>query len=223
MIPFWQDDWKILQGGRLFLGRYFFSISCCVCSGYVRFHGIYTGFWLEFGVLTLFLRYVVVLRDFLGPQVLFDLTSRQFLGYPVSGSRQGTEKVNWRPLLSLVVASFFTSSLLISLLIGEAVVVLLYRGKEDEERRRLFCWPSFRSSLSLNDKGEKIEEKLARGYCNCCSFNLFKSSSFVMLSSMAFKGSAFFVDQNSSSLSLVGLGLDLKSRGEKSWRREVLF
>ena len=63
---------------------------------------------------------------------------------------------------------------------------------------------------------EKIEEKLARGYCNCCSFNLFKSSSFVMLSSMAFKGSAFFVDQNSSSLSLVGLGLDLKSRGEKS-------
>ena len=181
------------------------------------------GFWLEFGVLTLFLRYVVVLRDFLGPQVLFDLTSRQFLGYPVSGSRQGTEKVNWRPLLlSLVVASLFTSSLLISLLIGEAVVVLLYWGNEDEERR-LFCWPSFRSSLSLNDKGEKIEEKLARGYCNCCSFNLFKSSSFVMLSSMAFKGSAFFVDQNSSSLSLVGLGLDLKSRGEKSWRREVLF
>ena len=151
----------------------------------------------------------------MGPQVLFDLTSRQFLGYPVSGSRQGTEKVNWRPLLlSLVVASLFTSSLLISLLIGEAVVVLLYRGNEDEEKR-LFCWPSFRSSLSLNDKGEKIEEKLARGYCNCCSFNLFKSSSFVMLSSMAFKGSAFFVDQNSSSLSLVGLGLDL-SRGEKS-------
>ena len=52
------------------------------------------GFDKNLGVLTLFLRYVVLIGDFLGSQVLFDLTSRQFLGYPVSGSRQGTEKVS---------------------------------------------------------------------------------------------------------------------------------